>query len=237
MCRIDMNALAQEHYAASLAGAASGLLRQQGIAHLVRPVNHRGCATSTASGFRPRRTSPRQWDPYTPGIVLFDEVEKADPTVQQRISFRSCLVFLTSNLGSKEVAEAQRRQQRCGRAKGTRSSIAHTPVIQKALEAFVDPEFFNRLDETVIFNALDGQTALAVTRRDGDDLRTRLRRRGIDLTVDGTAIEYLTRRGFDGVYGARGLRRITRTCLAEPVAREVLQRRGHYRADPLVVHA
>ncbi|BBY46642.1 hypothetical protein MARA_00720 (plasmid) [Mycolicibacterium arabiense] len=107
LCRIDMAVLAQEHYAASFSGA---------------PPEYPGSKES----FTLLDKDKIEGDPYTPGIVLFDEVEKADPTVirallhvldsgelrlangRERISFRNSYVFMTSNLGSRDVAEAQR---------------------------------------------------------------------------------------------------------------------------------
>ncbi|EOD64490.1 AAA family ATPase, partial [Amycolatopsis vancoresmycina] len=107
LCRVDMNALAQEHYAASFTGAPPGYAGSKEAYSLFDRTTVEG-------------------DPYRPGIVLFDEVEKAHPTVlrallhvldsgtlrlasgQQTISFRNSLVFLTSNLGSAELARRRR---------------------------------------------------------------------------------------------------------------------------------
>lgn len=97
--------------------------------------------------------------------------------------------------------------------------------MQRALEKFFDPEFFNRIDETVILDEFDEQTAEQVTRLEIELITTRLARRGVDVDVDDSAVALLQRRGFDPVYGARGLRRTIRNVLADPVAAAVLDLR------------
>jgi ATP-dependent Clp protease ATP-binding subunit ClpA len=169
--------------------------------------------------------------------VLFDEVEKADRTVlrallqvldmgelrlangQQTISFRNSYLFLTSNLGSAElVARARpsfaRRVRRSDR-----------DIVQRALEGFFDPEFFNRIDETVIFEHFDRATAHEVARLEIDRLRTRLVRRSVSVDVEDAVVALIGRTGFDPVYGARGLQRVLRRTLAEPVAEAILLHR------------
>ncbi|MFD2468823.1 AAA family ATPase [Amycolatopsis silviterrae] len=218
LCRVDMNSLAQEHYAASFNGAPPGY-------------------AGSKEAFTVFDRSTVEGDPYTPGIVLFDEVEKAHPTVlrallgvldngilrlangQEKISFRNSYVFLTSNLGSKELARRRGSRWRSLLDRG------HTrrAVVDKALQSFFDPEFLNRIDETVIFDELDRTTIEQVARLETDLLRTRLRRRGVDLHVTESAVLLLADQGFDPVYGARGLRRTLRTHLAAPVAAEIMR--------------
>lgn len=233
MCRIDMSALAQEHYAASLSGAPPGYAGSKESFTLFDKAKIEG-------------------GPYLPGIVLFDEIEKADATVlrallhvldtgelrlangQQKISFRNSYVFLTSNLGSLEAAALQRSRRRRWRRFG-RPAVETADLIREAVESFFDPEFFNRIDETVVFDAFDGDTAERVTRKEIDDLTARLTRRGVTLQVGDDVVHFVRRKGFDPVYGARGLRRAIRTELTEPVARAVLTNRSSVR--PLAVRA
>ncbi|GAB3487895.1 AAA family ATPase [Amycolatopsis cihanbeyliensis] len=237
LCRVDMSSLAQEHYAASFTGAPPGY-------------------AGSKEAYSVFDRSTIEGDPYTPGIVLFDEVEKAHPTVlrallhvldngrlrlangQQTISFRNSFVFLTSNLGSAELA--RRRASRWRRLAGplaTRLAARGNQVtLDTAVREFFEPEFLNRIDETVVFTELDTATAERITRLEIDLLRTRLRRRSVDLEVDDGVAALLTETGFDPVYGARGLRRALRTILAEPVATAILRARGRT-ATPLHVHA
>ena len=235
MCRIDMSALAQEHYAASLSGAPPGYAGSKESFTLFDKAKIEG-------------------GPYLPGIVLFDEVEKADATVlrallhvldtgelrlangQQKISFRNSYIFLTSNLGSLEAAALQRSRRKRWQRIGRRPAAKTADLIREAVESFFDPEFFNRIDEMVVFDAFDDDTAECVTRKEVRDLIGRLRRRGVELHVDDDVIEFVRRKGFDPVYGARGLRRAIRSELAEPVARAVLSHRASP-SGPLALRA
>ena len=143
---------------------------------------------------------------------------------QQKISFRNCFVFLTSNLDSKELARRSSSRWRSLLDRGLPTHSRRT-VVDKALRSFFDPEFLNRVDETVIFDELDRETVAGIARLGTDLLRTRLRRRGVDLQVDEAVLRLLADEGFDPVYGARGLRRVLRTRLAAPVAAEILRAR------------
>lgn len=229
LCRIDMAALAQEHYAASFSGAPPGY-------------------AGSKESFTLFDKNKIEGDPYTPGIVLFDEVEKADPTVirallhvldsgqlrlangRERICFRNSYVFMTSNLGSKAVARAQRANRWSSRWRRLRTfgSGPTDPATQvtAAIEEFFDPEFFNRIDETVIMEPFSTSTARQVTGREVELFTERLARESVELRVDETVVEFLQDCGFDPIYGARGLRRTVRTHLMAPAAECVLRSRS-----------
>jgi ATP-dependent Clp protease ATP-binding subunit ClpA len=243
LCRIDMAALAQEHYAASFSGAPPGY-------------------AGSKESFTLFDKNKIEGDPYTPGIVLFDEVEKADPTVirallhvldsgqlrlangRERISFRNSYVFMTSNLGSKDVAAAQRastwstkwRRLRTFGAASTDPVTQARELVTTAVETFFDPEFFNRIDETVIMKPFDTSTAQLVTVREVGLFTARLARESVELRVDPTVVEFLHDCGFDPIYGARGLRRTVRTHLIAPTAACVLRSRTTS-TTPIVVEA
>lgn len=241
LCRVDMSSLAQEHYAASFTGAPPGY-------------------AGSKEAYSVFDRSTVQGDPYTPGIVLFDEVEKAHPTVlrallhvldngtlrlangQQTISFRNSFVFLTSNLGSAELARrrASRWRRMAGRVPGRigagLAERGNRTTLTTAIRDFFDPEFLNRIDETVEFTELDQATAERITRLEIDTLRRRLRRRSVILEVDDSVTRLITEVGFDPVYGARSLGRTLRTVLADPVAATVLRARGRT-VTPVHVHA
>ncbi|AEF42084.1 AAA family ATPase [Hoyosella subflava] len=217
LCRIDMNALAQEHYAASFSGAPPGY-------------------AGSKESFTLFDKGSIEGDPYTPGIVLFDEIEKADRTVlrallqildsgvlhlangERTISFRNSYIFMTSNLGSRSISQSRRRiASRFGLARDGAT------VVRRELERFFDPEFFNRIDETVILREFTHETAMRVTRLELDLLSQRLARRSVVLTTSPAAVSTLADRGFDPVYGARGLRRAIRELVSAPLARELVR--------------
>lgn len=222
LCRIDMAALAQEHYAASFSGAPPGY-------------------AGSKESFTLFDRSKIEGDPFTPGIVLLDEIEKADPTVirallhvldngqlrlangRETISFRNSYIFITSNLGSKDVADdVRRRHRRWLRRKAVTSERYSRSLVVSAVEDFFDPEFFNRIDETVVLDPFRPSTARQVTMREVDLVCRRLAAESVHLDVDDSVLDGLRAGGFDPVYGARGLRRTIREQLVAPVAEALL---------------
>ncbi|WP_101951192.1 AAA family ATPase [Mycobacterium sp. 3519A] len=229
LCRIDMAALAQEHYAASFSGAPPGY-------------------AGSKESFTLFDKDKIEGDPFTPGVVLFDEIEKADATVirallhvldcgelrlangREKISFRNCHIFITSNLGSKDLARAQRRQAHRRRrwwslTRQQATTEGARDVLTSAVEAFFDPEFFNRIDEVVVMESFEPATARRVTAREVDLVVRRLARESVDLQVDPAVLDFLHDAGFDPVYGARALRRAIRDHLIAPAAQCLLRER------------
>jgi ATP-dependent Clp protease ATP-binding subunit ClpA len=248
LCRVDMSQLAQEHYAASFAGAPPGYAgSKEGLSVFDRDKVEGG--------------------PLTPGIVLFDEVEKAHSTVlrallgvldrgtlrlangQQSISFRNAFVFLTSNLGSRELARRRSAAVRSildrvpalrGRgpvAEAVRRVPTRTAesVVDRAVREFFDPEFLNRLDDVVQFSEIDPTTARAITRLEIGFVQHRLRTRGAELVVGDGAVEALCRQGFDPVHGARSVRRVVQRLVLVPAASMLVQQRAANVPDPRIL--
>jgi ATP-dependent Clp protease ATP-binding subunit ClpA len=243
LCRIDMNALAQEHYAASLSGAPPGY-------------------AGSKENFSLFDRSKIEGDPYTPGIVLFDEVEKAHPTVirtllhimdngtvrlasgQETISFRNCYVFMTSNLGSTKVARRRSTRRHAATryfqslAPGMTAMAGHQTeeeIFRTSVKDFFDIELLNRIDETVVFSHLDEKTAHQIACNELDILRARLRRKSIEISIEDDVIKHLVAKGFDPVFGARSLRRAIRTQVAATVTDCILGASAHARQHPLKV--
>ena len=239
LCRVDMNALAQEHYAASFSGAPPGY-------------------AGSKEGFSLFERSKVEGDPYTPGIVLFDEVEKAHGVVlrallhvldhgelrlangQGRIDFRNCFVLMTSNLGSRQmsrllhgpVGRAERwlgnRSERLSKSGHELSQSAAHHLTQRAVRRFFDPEFLNRIDDVVVMNHLDAEVTSRIVAMQVEEVRRQASRKGVDLAVSHEVHQLIHERGFTPAYGARSLRRAVRQHLAIPVA-EVLGASPHAR--------
>jgi ATP-dependent Clp protease ATP-binding subunit ClpA len=239
LCRVDMAQLAQEHYAASLSGS---------------PPGYAGSRESSSVFDR----SKIEGTPFTPGIVLFDEVEKAHPVVlrallglldrgqltlangEETISFRNAFVFLTSNLGSADVA--RRRTAPWRRAfdhlhhtpglVGTQLRAARTfarrdtSTINRAIQEFFEPEFLNRLDDVVHFRELSPETAASIVELRLQDVRARLHRRGVELHIGDGVVDILVDLGFDPVNGARSLSRAVRQHVLVPVAEALIAHRA-----------
>jgi ATP-dependent Clp protease ATP-binding subunit ClpC len=170
------------------------------------------------------------------GVVLLDEIEKADTGVHDlllqilgegrltdsaghTVSFRNTVVVLTSNLGADTAARS------LGFSAGSRVDLSAHYV--SAAAQFFRPELLNRIDHVVPFAALSDETVLAITRRALDSALSRegLHRRRVKVRYDDTVVSALARLGFDPRYGARPLKRAIEQWVIGPIAR-VLSARG-----------
>ena len=164
-------------------------------------------------------TSKVREQPFS--VVLLDEFEKAHPLFfdlllqvlgdgrltdgrGQLADFRNCVVIMTSNLGTKDFAVQQAGFE--GQA-GKNDVESH---FQKAVEKFLRPELYNRMDRVVPFHPLGDETATRIIEREFDLLRQRdgLRLRPVTLDVAPEVISWLQSRGFEPQYGARSLKRV-----------------------------
>ncbi|MGD9530451.1 MAG: AAA family ATPase [Pseudonocardia sp.] len=245
LCRVDMGQLAQEHYAASLAGSPPGYAGSR--------ESHSMFDRDTVEG-----------TPYRPGIVLFDEIEKAHPVVlrallgvldrgvltlangERTISFRNAFVFLTSNLGSRDLARRRSRPWRRFVDAAAAAPVLGPPATRLAAglrgrergtvdgagRDFFDPEFLNRLDEVVYFTEIAPDVAEAIVALQLRDVAAVFRRRGAELDVGPGVVEYLVRKGFDPVLGARGLARVVRASVVVPAAEALVRHRAGSVAGP-----
>lgn len=219
LCRIDMHTLAQEHYAAALTGAPPGYVGSKEGSTLFD-------AEAIAGSFG------------RPGIVLFDELEKASPEVlrsllgilehgrltltagSRTLDFRNSLIFMTSNVGAQQ---AQRYRERFSR--GWRRWLGLAPkgeavLLEQVLHERFEPEWLNRIDRILVFERVAEQWLDALLDIELDRLNQRLGRQGRSLQVEQSARAWL-RREHDVRFGARALARRLRTEL-EPVLAEYL---------------
>lgn len=236
MCRIDMHTLAQEHYAAALTGAPPGYVGSKEGTTLFD-----GEAIAGSFG--------------RPGIVLFDELEKASPEVlrsllgilehgrltltagSRTLDFRNSLIFMTSNVGAQQ---AQRYRERFGR--GWRRWLGLAPkgeaaLLEQVLHQRFEPEWLNRIDRILVFERVDERWLDALLEIELDKLGQRLARQGRSLHLEPSARAWLCRE-HDVRFGARALARRIRTelepaiadcLLAEPSTTRLLCTCGHDR--------
>ncbi len=202
--RIDMSEYGEKHSVARLVGAPPGYVGYESGGQITEAVRRR---------------------PYA--VVLLDEVEKAHPDVfdvllqvlddgrltdgqGRTVDFRNTILVLTSNLGSAYVSDpllnAEQRRDK---------------VLDIVRSAF-KPEFLNRLDEVVVFDALGTEELARIVDLQIGLLATRLLDRRLTLTVTEAAREWLTLTGFDPVYGARPLRRLVQKAIGDALARALL---------------
>ncbi|MCY7372850.1 MAG: AAA family ATPase, partial [Spirochaetaceae bacterium] len=204
MVRIDMSEYGEKHSVARLVGAPPGYVGYDEGGQLTEAVRRR---------------------PYS--VILFDEVEKAHPEVfdvllqvlddgrltdgqGRTVDFRNAILVLTSNLGSIHLVNP------------TLTEDARREMVLAAVRGAFKPEFLNRLDEIVVFDALSTEDLTRIVDLQVDALRRRLAGRRLLLEVTPAAREWLARTGFDPLYGARPLRRLVQSAVGDPLARSLL---------------
>ncbi|MGW4723004.1 ATP-dependent chaperone ClpB [Streptomyces sp. S1] len=204
MIRIDMSEYGEKHSVARLVGAPPGYVGYEEGGQLTEAVRRR---------------------PYS--VVLLDEVEKAHPEVfdvllqvlddgrltdgqGRTVDFRNTILILTSNLGSQYLVDP-----------ATSEEVKKQQVLEVVRASF-KPEFLNRLDDLVVFSALDRAELGRIARLQIDRLARRLAERRLTLDVTPEALEWLAEEGNDPAYGARPLRRLIQTAIGDRLAREIL---------------
>ncbi len=214
MVRLDMSEYVEKHTVSRLIGAPPGYVGYEEGGQLTEAVKRR---------------------PYS--IVLLDEIEKAHPDVfnvllqilddgrltdgkGRTVDFRNALIIMTSNLGSQVIKEFSQDYETMRRE------------VLKILEGSLRPEFLNRIDEVVIFRALDRATLIQVVDIQLGLLGHRLENRKLRLEVSPRAKEVLADKGFDPVYGARPLKRTIQQEIQNPLALRLLE--GTYKEGDTV---
>ena len=206
LIRIDMSEFMEKHSVARLIGAPPGYVGYEEGGYLTEAVRRK---------------------PYS--VILFDEVEKAHPDVfnvllqvlddgrmtdgqGRTVDFKNTVIVMTSNLGSQMI------QQMSGDDYG---------VIKMAVMAEVKnyfrPEFINRIDEVVVFHALDEKHIAGIAKIQLGYLEKRLAQLDMALAVDDSALAELAQAGFDPVFGARPLKRAIQQQIENPLAKAILE--------------
>jgi ATP-dependent Clp protease ATP-binding subunit ClpC len=166
--------------------------------------------------------------PYA--VLLFDEIEKAHPDVfnillqilddgrmtdaqGRTVDFKNTIVIMTSNLGADRIQEYARTGGEFEQLK---------EELMEALRGSFRPEFINRIDEIIVFRALDDEQLAEITKLLLDRLRRRMRAQRIDVEFTDEAVALLAREGFDPEFGARPLRRTIQRLVENELSRMVL---------------
>ncbi|MDG4857676.1 ATP-dependent chaperone ClpB [Streptomyces sp. T-3] len=204
MVRIDMSEYGEKHSVARLVGAPPGYVGYEEGGQLTEAVRRR---------------------PYS--VVLLDEVEKAHPEVfdillqvlddgrltdgqGRTVDFRNAILVLTSNLGSQYLVEP------------TTSEEVKKQQVLEVVRASFKPEFLNRLDDLVVFSALNQEELSRIAELQLGRLAKRLAERRLTLDVTPAALAWLAQEGNDPAYGARPLRRLVQTAIGDRLAKEIL---------------
>ena len=172
--------------------------------------------------------------PYS--VVLFDEIEKAHPDVLnillqilddgritdaqgRTVNFENAVIIMTTNAGSNTKTGAL--------GFGMTVNDQTRERVLKALNEFLRPEFINRVDEIVYFNRLTEENFRTIAGLMLTELRDTMAERGMTLTWDDTAVDYLVKKSFSETYGARNLRRLIQKEVEDAIASKVVERRAH----------
>jgi ATP-dependent Clp protease ATP-binding subunit ClpB len=208
LIRLDMSEFMEKHSVARMIGAPPGYVGYDEGGYLTEAVRRK---------------------PYS--VLLLDEVEKAHPDVfnvllqvlddgrltdgqGRTVDFKNTVIVMTSNLGSQQIMQMV----------GQSSEAIHDAVWVEVKKHF-RPEFLNRIDEAVVFHALDQKNIQAIAKIQLRVLEERLAKMDMKLEVSARALTQLAKAGFDPVFGARPLKRAIQRDLENPVAKLILEGR------------
>jgi ATP-dependent Clp protease ATP-binding subunit ClpB len=206
LIRIDMSEFMEKHSVARLIGAPPGYVGYEEGGYLTEAVRRK---------------------PYA--VILLDEVEKAHPDVfnvllqvlddgrmtdgqGRTVDFKNTVIVMTSNLGSQMIQQMS----------GDDYQLVKLAVLGEVKAQF-RPEFVNRIDEIVVFHALDQKHISSIARMQLGLLEKRLAKMDLRVEVDDVALDRIAEAGFDPVYGARPLKRAIQSELENPLARRILE--------------
>jgi ATP-dependent Clp protease ATP-binding subunit ClpB len=215
LIRIDMSEFMEKHSVARLIGAPPGYVGYEEGGYLTELVRRK---------------------PYS--VILFDEVEKAHPDVfnvllqvlddgrmtdgqGRTVDFKNTVIVMTSNLGSHMIQQMS----------GDDYQVIKLAVMGE-VKAHFRPEFINRIDEIVVFHALDQKNIASIARIQLGYLEKRLARLEMKIEVDDKALADVAEAGFDPVFGARPLKRAIQERIENPLAKAILE--GNFAAKDTI---
>ena len=228
LIRIDMSEYMEKFSVSRLVGAPPGYVGYEEGGQLTEKVRRK---------------------PYS--VVLLDEIEKAHPDVfhimlqvldegqltdslGRRVDFRNAIVILTSNIGTRQIAEFGHGIGFDTNAKKTTRDEQTKSILQKALQKTFAPEFLNRIDDVIMFNSLGKEEINKIIDLELKGLYDRVKLLGYQLKIATAARDFIAERGFDANYGARPLKRAIQKYLEDPMA-EVLIKANLHEGDCIQV--
>jgi ATP-dependent Clp protease ATP-binding subunit ClpC len=214
LIRVDMSEYQEKHTISKLVGAPPGYVGYDEGGQLTEKVKNK---------------------PYS--VILFDEVEKAHKDIfsillqimddghltdslGRKINFKNTLIILTSNLGVKKFQEFG-----AGIGFGSNSysnEEAKKQMLMKEMKNFFSPEFLNRIDDTIMFNTLSQDDIKKITKIELDKLVSRLEEIKYKIKYDESLVDFISKIGFDDVYGARPMKRAIQDKVEDLLSEEVL---------------
>jgi ATP-dependent Clp protease ATP-binding subunit ClpB len=218
MIRVDMSEYMERHAVSKMVGSPPGYVGFEEGGQLTEMVRHR---------------------PYS--LVLFDEIEKAHPEVfnillqildngqltdskGRKVNFKNTIIIMTSNAGSHFVKEMSELgfQIYEGEEKAKINADEVKKKIRNSLKDNFKPEFLNRIDEIIIFDALTKEDISTIADLQIELVKKRLAPKGINIELDKSAKEYLVKNGYSSEYGARELKRLIQKSILDPLAQKIV---------------
>ena len=155
-------------------------------------------------------------------LQVLDEGQLTD-SLGRRVDFRNTIVILTSNIGSRQLAEFGRGIGfETAARKATRDEQTKS-ILQKALQKTFAPEFLNRIDDVIIFNPLEKEDIEKIIDIELKGLYERIKALGYELRISKAAKDFIAEKGFDPNFGARPLKRAIQKYLEDPMAEVMIK--------------
>jgi ATP-dependent Clp protease ATP-binding subunit ClpC len=216
LVRIDMSEYMEKFSISRLVGAPPGYVGYEEGGQLTEKVRRK---------------------PYC--VVLLDEIEKAHPDVfnmmlqvlddgfmtdslGRKIDFKNTIIIMTSNVGARQLKDFGQ-----GVGFGTATRVANAEdnsksVIENALKKTFAPEFLNRIDDVIVFNALEKEDINSIIEIELSKLYARVKELGYTLKLSDAAKAYVAEKGFDRQFGARPLKRAIQKYVEDALAEEII---------------
>ncbi|MFN3640569.1 MAG: ATP-dependent Clp protease ATP-binding subunit, partial [Flavobacterium sp.] len=172
-------------------------------------------------------------------VVLLDEIEKAHPDVfnmmlqvlddgyltdslGRKIDFRNAIIIMTSNVGARQLKDFGQGVGFGTAAKVSQADEHSKSVVENALKKTFAPEFLNRIDDVIVFNALEKEHIDLIIEIELSKLYSRIKELGYDLQLSNTAKAFIAEKGFDKQFGARPLKRAIQKYVEDSLAEEII---------------
>jgi len=216
LIRIDMSEYMEKFAISRLVGAPPGYVGYEEGGQLTEKVRRK---------------------PYS--VILLDEVEKAHPDVfnmllqvlddgfltdslGRKIDFRNTIIIMTSNIGARQLKDFGQGVGFGTAAKKSQEDAHQKGVIENALKKAFAPEFLNRIDDVIVFNALEREDIHKIIDIELAKLFKRIKNIGYHLNLTDEAKDYIAEKGFDKQYGARPLKRAIQKYIEDALAEEIV---------------
>ena len=216
MIRVDMSEYMEKHSVSKMIGSPPGYVGYEEVGQLSEKVRRK---------------------PYS--VILFDEIEKAHPDVfnvllqvlddgqitdaqGRRVDFKNTIIIMTSNAGAQSIIAPKKLGFAAGEDEKKNYEYMKNGVMEEVQRIF-KPEFLNRIDETIVFRALNKEDMKKIVTILSKSLIDRCEKQmGIHLTITGSVKGYIAEKAYNPKYGARPLRRMIQTQIEDMLAEEIL---------------